>query len=677
MPDIRTILIANRGEIACRIMRTAKAMGFRTAAVYSDVDADALHVRTADVAACIGPAEARASYLNAAAIIAAAKRLSADAIHPGYGFLSENADFARACAEAGLVFIGPSPDAIAAMGNKAVAKRRMLEDGVPCVPGYQGGDQSDTTLAREAERIGFPVMVKAAAGGGGRGMRLVPSKKELPAALATARAEATSAFGSGELILEMAVVGARHVEIQVLADAHGACIHLGERDCSVQRRHQKVLEEAPSPAVDPDLRTRMGAAAVAAARAIGYTNVGTVEFLLSPEGAFYFLEMNTRLQVEHPVTEMIAGVDLVELQLRVAAGERLGIAQEDVRFTGHAIEARLYAEAPHRQFLPQSGTLVAWCPPSGGGVRVDHGLCESQAISPYYDPLLAKIIAHGATREAARCKLIQGLEDTIALGVATNRSFLIECLNQPEFVAGQATTQFIPKHFGKIAKPTADDAALALAAVLWFERSAHAHGHDPACAWSSSGAIGWPLELDAGGGPARRTITVIAPRRYRIEGGAAPVELQIAATDGVSGMLRVQRDGREDRAVGVFAGDSLHLKLADRDLAVRETLYAPRSVVGAGGASETELRAPMNGKVVAVLVAEGAAVDKGQRLVVVEAMKMQHEMTAGCAGTVARLAVKPGDQVANRQLLVELKPGLGSDPSLRRPDDMDPPARGV
>jgi geranyl-CoA carboxylase alpha subunit len=518
MTLFRTILIANRGEIACRVMRTAKAMSYRTAAVYSDADADALHVRSADVAACIGPAEARASYLNAAAIIAAAKRLGADAVHPGYGFLSENADFACACAEAGLVFIGPSPDAIAAMGNKAAAKRRMLEAGVPCVPGYQGGDQSDATLAREAERIGFPVMVKAAAGGGGRGMRLVPSKKELPAALAAARAEATSAFGSGELILEKAVVGARHVEIQILADAHGACIHLGERDCSVQRRHQKVLEEAPSPAVDADLRTRMGAAAVAAARAIGYTNVGTVEFLLSPDGAYYFLEMNTRLQVEHPVTEMITGLDLVELQLRIAAGERLEIAQEDVCFTGHAIEARLYAEAPHRQFLPQSGTLVAWHPPFGAGVRVDHGLRESQAISPYYDPLLAKIIAHGATREAARRKLIQALEGTIALGIATNRAFLIDCLSQPEFTAGRATTQFIPTHFAKVAKPPADDGALALAAVLWFERSAQEHGHDPACAWSSSGAIAWPLELDAGGEPARRAVTVIAPRRYRIEG---------------------------------------------------------------------------------------------------------------------------------------------------------------
>jgi geranyl-CoA carboxylase alpha subunit len=638
MTLLRTILVANRGEIACRIMRTAKAMGYRTAAVYSEADADALHVRQADVAACIGPAEARASYLNVPANIAAARQLDAQAVHPGYGFLSENAGFASACNDAGLLFIGPSPDAIAAMGNKAAAKRRMLEAGVPCVPGYQGGDQTDAVLAREAERIGFPVMVKAAAGGGGRGMRLVSAKKELAGALATARAEAESAFGSGELILEKAVVGARHVEIQVLADTHGHVIHLGERDCSVQRRHQKVLEEAPSPAVDAELRSRMGAAAVAAARAIGYTNAGTVEFLLSPDGAFYFLEMNTRLQVEHPITELVTGLDLVELQLRIAAGERLPIGQEDVRIRGHAIEARLYAEAPHRGFLPQSGELVAWRPPSGAGIRVDHGLRDGQPITPYYDPLLAKIVAHGATREEARRRLIQALEDTTALGIATNRAFLIACLSQLEFAAGRATTQFIPMHFAKPARPAMDDFALALAAVVWFEQSARRHGHDPAHAWSSSGAIAWPLQLDAAGEQVRRVATVLGPGRYRVDGGEASVGLEIIATDSIHGTLRVRRDGQEQSAAFAFAGDSLHLKLADRDLAVRETLYAPRSGMGTAGASDTELRAPMNGKVVAVLVAEGEAVEKGQRLVVVEAMKMQHEMTAGCTGTVARLA---------------------------------------
>ena len=612
-------------------------------------------MRQADVAACIGPPDVKASYLNIAAIIAAAKTLGADAVHPGYGFLSENAEFARACGDAGLVFIGPSPEAIAAMGNKAQAKRRMLAAGVPCVPGYQGADQSDAVFAREAERIGFPVMVKAAAGGGGRGMRLVNAKKDLAAALATARTEAESAFGSGELILEKAVVGARHIEIQVLADTRGHVIHLGERDCSVQRRHQKVLEEAPSPAVDAELRARMGAAAVAAAKAIGYTNAGTAEFLLGPDGAFYFLEMNTRLQVEHPVTELVTGLDLVELQIRIAAGETLTVTQDDVRFAGHAIEARLYAEAPHRGFLPQSGQLVAWRPPSGPGIRVDHGLNARQAVGPYYDPLLAKIIAHGATREEARRRLIQALEDTTALGIATNRGFLVDCLRHSEFAAGKATTEFIARHFAKPATPAPDAAALALAAALWFEASARRHGHDPARTWSSSGALTWPLKLEAGGKTVARSVTVLGPRRYRIEGGDRPCELSLA-TAGDDGAVRFNFDAQERSAEFAFAGDTLHFKLGPLDLAVRETLYAPPASAGAAGGSDTELRAPMNGKVVAVLVTEGDAVEKGQRLVVVEAMKMQHEMTAQAAGRITRLAVKPGDQVATRQLLVELKP---------------------
>ena len=656
MPEIRTILVANRGEIAVRIMRTAKAMGYRTAAIHSEADADAPHVRAADVAACVGPAEAKASYLDIAAILAAAKRLGADAVHPGYGFLSENAAFAQACLDAGLTFIGPSPDAIAAMGNKAEAKRRMAAAGVPCVPGYQGADQSDAMLAREADRIGFPVMVKAAAGGGGRGMRLVAAKKDFAPALATARAEAESAFGSGELILERAVAEARHVEIQVLADTHGHIVHLGERDCSVQRRHQKVLEEAPSPAMTADLRERMGAAAVAAAKAIGYTNAGTVEFLLAADGAFYFLEMNTRLQVEHPVTECITGLDLVELQIRIAAGEPLPFAQKDIRFDGHAIEARLYAEAPHKGFLPQSGTLAAWQPASGPGIRVDHGLSSGQAISPFYDPLLAKVIAHGATREEARRRLIQALEETIALGPATNRAFLIEALRHEAFAAGSATTQFIPQHFTKITKPAMDNAALALAAVLWFEASARRRGHDPARAWSSSGALAWPLKLDAGEGLAARTVRVLGPGRYRVEGGERPQELEVIRADSENGRMRFRLDGVEQAAIYTFDGASLHLKVGARDLTVRETLYEPRTPEGASGSAGNEVRAPMNGRVVAVLITEGQAVEKGQRLVVVEAMKMQHELTAGIAGIVARLTVKPGDQVATRQLLIELKP---------------------
>jgi geranyl-CoA carboxylase alpha subunit len=650
-----TILVANRGEIACRVMRTAKAMGYRTAAVYSEPDAGAPHVRQADLAACIGPAEARASYLDIAAILSAAKKLGAQAVHPGYGFLSENADFARACQEAGLVFIGPSADAIEAMGNKAEAKRRMAKADVPCVLGYQGADQTGATLQREAERIGYPLFVKAAAGGGGRGLRLVTSGKDLAAALARARSEAESAFGSGELILEKAISRARHVEVQVLADAHGHVLHLGERDCSVQRRHQKVIEEAPSPAVGQELRARMGAVAVAAARAIGYTNAGTVEFLLDADGAFYFLEMNTRLQVEHPITEMVTGLDLVELQIRIARGEPLRMRQEDVRLAGHALEARLYAEAPDKGFLPQSGRLVAWRPPAGAGLRVEHGLGEGQEIGPYYDPLLAKIIAHGPTREDARHRLIQALEDTVALGLATNRGFLIDCLGHEAFASGDATTRFVPTHFAGAAPAPAGVNALALAAALWFEASAKRQGHDPARAWSSSGPIAWPLRLEAGGAPVNATVCVLGVRRYRVEAGDEAAELEIAAGS-EAGLVRVRRDGQEQPIVYAFEGDTLHLKAGRVDLAVRETLYEPRTAAGTGGSAETEVLAPMSGKVVAVLVTEDAKVEKGQRLAVVEAMKMQHELTAGCSGTVARVAVKPGDQVAARQLLVELKP---------------------
>jgi geranyl-CoA carboxylase alpha subunit len=442
----------------------------------------------------------------------------------------------------------------------------------------------------------------------------------------------------------------------VLADAHGNTIHLGERDCSAQRRHQKVIEEAPSPAVSADLRQRIGAAAVAAAKAIGYTNVGTVEFLLAGDSAFYFLEMNTRLQVEHPVTELVTGLDLVELQIRIATGEPLTIRQEDVRFDGHAIEARLYAEAPHRGFLPQSGSLVAWRPPSGASIRVDHGLREGQEISPYYDPLLAKIIAHGRDRDEARQRLMQALGETVALGLATNRSFLIDALSLPEMARGAATTQFIPTHFASIEQPQADPDALALAAVLWFEASARQHGHDPARAWSSSGAIPWPVRIEAGGAPAADlTVSALGPRRYRIAGAAAASEIEMAGDSG-DGVARFSLGGEDHRAVYAFADDTLHLKAGNLDLAVRETLYAPRAPASSKDGIDTEVRAPMNGKVVAVLVAEGQAIERGQRLVVVEAMKMQHEMTAGASGTVARLAVKPGDQVATRQLLVELKP---------------------
>ncbi len=477
------ILVANRGEIAWRIMRTAKAMGYRTVAVHSDADRDAPHVSFADEAIRIGPPPIGESYLSIDRILEAAHTSGADAVHPGYGFLSENEAFATACEKAGLVFIGPPPAAIAAMGNKAAAKRRMIDAGVPCVPGYQGADQSDAHLERESRKIGLPVMVKAAAGGGGRGMRLVEQDGDLLDAIRMARTEAASAFGSGELILEKAVTDARHVEIQVFADNHGNVIHLGERDCSVQRRHQKVIEEAPSLAVNADLRARMGAAAVAAARTIGYRGAGTVEFLLGSDGAFYFLEMNTRLQVEHPVTEAITGLDLVEWQLRVARGEALPLEQDQVQLEGHAIEVRLYAEDAYADFLPQTGQIDVWRPASGPGVRTDHGMKDGLAISPFYDPMIAKVIAHGATREEARRRLIKALRDTVVLGPTTNRHFLIRLLEHPEFAAGKTTTAFLTRHV--FAAPEITDRHWKLAASLLWRQSAE---HFPAAlrGWRNS-----------------------------------------------------------------------------------------------------------------------------------------------------------------------------------------------
>ncbi len=647
-----TLLVANRGEIACRVIRSARALGYKTVAVYSEADAGALHTQQADRAICIGPSDSKQSYLSIAAVIAAAKQTGAEAVHPGYGFLSENADFAKACTEAGLVFIGPPASAIAAMGNKAAAKQRMIAAKVPCVPGYQDSDQSDATLVKEAEKIGLPVMVKAAAGGGGRGMRLVQDAAALPDAIRTARAEAENAFGSGELILEKAVVNGRHIEIQVFADSHGNCIHLGERDCSVQRRHQKVIEEAPSPAVNAELRAQMGAAAVAAAKAISYVGAGTVEFLLDANGRdFYFLEMNTRLQVEHPVTEAITGLDLVALQIRVAAGEALPLTQADVTLKGHAIEVRLYAEAPAQNFLPQSGRLSLWSPPNT--IRVDHGLQgRDQEITPFYDPMIAKLIAHGATREEARRRLVAALAQTAALGISTNRSFLIELLSHAEFAAGKATTAFIPQNFASIAAPVADAELQAVAALLWFERGAAQFGHDPARAWSSTGNLSYPVKLGIGDTSVKLSVVVLGANRYHVSDADYTV---MARGDN---RVRVSAGGVERDIAYAFAGEELHLCSGAVDLACRDLTWAPP--IEAEGAAERELRAPMNGKIVAVLASAGDRVKKGQRLVVMEAMKMQHEMVARVDATVDTLPVRVGDQVATRQLLAALTPANAS-----------------
>ena len=651
MTSFSKILIANRGEIACRVIRTARDMGYRTVAVYSDADANALHVAQADEAVRIGPPPVRESYLKIEALIAAAQVTGADAVHPGYGFLSENADFARACGDAGLVFIGPTPDAIHAMGNKAAAKRLMIAAGVPCVPGYEGADQSDDVLVKEAARIGFPLMVKAAAGGGGRGMRLVADAKDIAKAISAARSEATNAFGSGELILEKAIVDGRHVEVQVFGDTHGNVIHLGERDCSVQRRHQKVLEEAPSPAVDAVLREKMGPAAVAAAKAVNYVGAGTVEFLLGADKNFYFLEMNTRLQVEHPVTEMVTGLDLVEWQLRVAAGERLPLLQDGVTLTGHAIEARLYAEDPSRNFLPQAGTIVAFAAADRKGLRTDHGIASGWTISPFYDPMLAKVIGYGATREEARRRLIAGLEDTLLLGLADNKSFLVAMLEHPVFAAGDATTGFIGANFPpksdatKRAVPPAR--VKALAAVLFGRRGTSA---SPVTAhWHSTGPALTPLKLGIA--------DAITSAVVRASGKAFSVvvdgdEHEVAIVDERGEAIRFLCDGVQSTVRVVSQGDTLYLAAQGHSFTIRDaSLEASRA--GAEG-GDAKMLAPMNGRIVSVLAKAGETVSKGQRIVILEAMKMQHEIVAPRDGALASIDVAEGDQVATRQVLATL-----------------------
>ncbi|WP_449222047.1 acetyl-CoA carboxylase biotin carboxylase subunit [Tistrella mobilis] len=650
-----TILIANRGEIARRVIRTARRLGYRTVAVYSDADAGAAHVREADRAVRIGEAAPAASYLKIDAIIAAAKAAGADAIHPGYGFLAENAGFAAACAEAGIVFIGPSPAAIIAMGDKAGAKRVMEAAGVPCVPGYQGEDQDEARLAAEAGRIGFPVMIKATAGGGGRGMRLVETAADFPAALKSARSEAQSAFGNPDVIVEKAILSPRHVEIQVIADRHGNVLHLGERDCSVQRRHQKVIEEAPSPAVDEDLRARMGETAVQAARAIGYEGAGTLEFLLDTQGRYYFMEMNTRLQVEHPVTEAVTGLDLVELQLIAAAGRPLPITQAQVQVRGHAIEVRLCAEDPSKGFMPQSGRFRAWEPTAA--LRVDHALGGDPEISPYYDSMIAKVIAHGASRDDARRRLIHGLEDTVALGIATNQGFLAACLAHPVFAAGQATTAFIGAHGDELLArdALADRRAAAVAALLLHGIATDGRG---VAGRSLAHTLPVPVLLAVDGNATAVSIARTGPGRFTAEVGEetvdlAPVELTPGA-DGVAGTLVLAIDGTVTRLRFARDGHVLHLHLDGRPVRIDDRSFEPAHRAGEA-AGDGRIKAAMNGRVVAVLAAIGDEVEPGRPLVTLEAMKMEHVHKADLAGRITAITVGEGDQVGAGQVLVEIE----------------------
>jgi len=655
MTGFSSLLIANRGEIAMRILRTARRMGLRVIAVYSDADAGSLPVRLADQAVRLGAAPAHDSYLNIAALLSAARSSGAQAVHPGYGFLAENAEFAQAVLDAGLVWIGPSAASIRAMGDKAHAKRLMLAAGVPCVPGYDGLEQDDTTLRAQAQSIGYPLMIKATAGGGGRGMRLVASADTFDTALASARSEAVSAFGSDTVLLERAITEPRHVEIQVFADAHGHVVHLGERDCSVQRRHQKLIEEAPSPAMSgasgARLRRQMGAMAVAAARAIDYRGAGTIECLLDAQGRFYFMEMNTRLQVEHPVTEALTGYDLVEWQLRVARGEPLPQTTQDTilqRFEsgGHAIEVRLCAEDPTRAFLPQSGRLLAWIP--GDTVRVDHALEPGGAIAPHYDSMVAKFIAHAPDRDAACQALQHALTSAVVLGVPTNQAYLAQCLAHPAFRSGQATTGFVQTHAPALlaALPAlrTDVAALAL-----YAARALRDGHDPArvvlpLAWPV------PMRLTVDGESRQVQLQALGGSRYRIGAGDAHAELAVLAC-GADGATLASDRGYVPIA-WAWDDDTLIVNQHGQQCRLHdERLSGARRADAAHGGA---IRAPMAGRIVTLHVAAGNAVHRGEPLLVLEAMKMEHPSLAPMDAVVTRVWFEQGAQVQAGALLIEL-----------------------
>ncbi len=655
MKPFDSVLVANRGEIAVRIIQSARQQGYRTIAVYSDADADALHVSLADEAVRLGPAPVSESYLDPERILQAARTSGAEAIHPGYGFLSENAAFARACEAADMVFIGPSVEAIDIMGNKAAAKRRMLAAGVPCIPGYQDADQSDANLLEAATAMGLPVMVKAAAGGGGRGMRLVNQLAELPGAIVAARSEAENAFGSGELILEKAVLRPRHVEIQVFGDQQGTILHLGERDCSVQRRHQKVIEEAPCPVMTEALREAMGRAAISAARSVNYVGAGTVEFLLDEENNFYFLEMNTRLQVEHPVTELVTGLDLVALQFGVAQGHSLPLDQDAIRLQGHAIEARLYAEDSNNDFLPATGRAALWVAPQGEGIRVDHGLQNGQEIPPFYDPMIAKIIAWGADRDSARRRLLRALENTVLLGVPNNRRFLIDVLRSEGFSRGAATTALVEDNFSAQIRTatgaTAQDAAIAaVIQTTTYNCRSHPGEH---WAWRT----GQPV--------ASQHILSCNNENHCIMLDEQEPHSFVASVDSQQFFIRDLEQTAEGCSTLIVnnlrfpvwhsqpAPGSIAIQYRGQDLLFTDQLTMASNATQAGNSGD--IVAPMHGNLMSINVTVGEHVTRGTLLAVMEAMKMEHRLTAESDGSIKAIYVSAGEQIAAGTLIMELE----------------------
>jgi propionyl-CoA carboxylase alpha chain len=654
----RKILVANRGEIALRVMRSCHAMGIETVAVYSDADAHAPHVRFAGEAVRLGAAPARESYLRIDTIIEAAKRTDADAIHPGYGFLSENADFAESCAAAGVVFIGPSPASIRAMGLKSSARRLAAEAAAPIVPGYDGEDQSIETLRDRIIEIGFPVLIKASAGGGGKGMRVVRDESAIDEAVESARREAEKAFGDGSLLLEKYIEGARHVEVQILGDMRGNLVHLFERDCSLQRRHQKIIEESPSPAVNEELRRKMGETAVNLGRAIGYTNAGTVEFILSASGDFYFIEANTRLQVEHPVTEMITGLDLVRLQIEIAEGRSLPFAQAELKTEGHAIEARLYAEDPANDFLPSTGKIIDTHFPAIEDLRIDSGIERGMEVGIHYDPLLAKLIARGENRDAAIRKLAYALRQSSIQGLRTNRDFLIRLLDHQDFRQGRAHTGFIAEHPLELAELIAgDDLRLdcetLVAAALYLQNQ-----------WRASNEL--PGELP----PGYRNNPYRDPSiKFHIDSGEVEVSWRetgagvyrarvfdstvtaqvLSSTSG--GVIRIEIDGVQRAFKIADTGDELYV---DSSLGSRVIKRAPRHPLRQAATEQASANSPMPGKVLKILVETGQKVPAGDPLIILEAMKMEHTMRAALDGIVESVLVSDGEIVGPGQLLVRI-----------------------
>ncbi len=653
-----TLLIANRGEIACRVIRTARAMGIRTVAVYSEADRHALHVALADDAVLLGPARARDSYLNIDRIIEAAQKTGAEAIHPGYGFLSENADFARRCAEVGIVFVGPTADMMDAMGSKSGSKALMEKAGVPLVPGYHGEAQDDDTLTGAAGKIGFPVLVKASAGGGGRGMRIVRSAEELLPAIVSAKREAKAAFGDDRMLIEKYVTNPRHIEVQVIGDSHGNLVSLFERECTLQRRHQKVIEEAPSPTLDAKQRDAICAAARKAAGAVNYVGAGTIEFVSDGTESF-FIEMNTRLQVEHPVTELITGVDLVEWQLRVAFGETLPMTQDQIELNGHAIEARVYAENPNKNFMPSVGRIKTWrTPREADGLRIDAGYREGDTVSPNYDAMLAKVIAWAPTRDVAIDRLNRGLEETDVRGIVTNVPFLSALVTHPQVRANAIDTGFIERELATLTAQRSELSALELAAcVATILRAEQASAtREPASPWQTAG---WMMagtrqrSFLLRGGDAEYPVGL----RYGPDSSTlliADNEIPFAFTTAAAGELHVTADGVQSRVTGVVDGHDIYVRTRNGRFEIH--WVDPFGMEDEEQTGADRVVAPLPGTVVAILVEEGATVEKGAPVVTLEVMKMEQTLRAPFAGTVVKLKCKVGDIVQEGVELADIEP---------------------